>query len=377
MIARATRWWLTGTLAAATLLAGCKGKEASAEDGADSTVAEGEEASRSSLRLPVVGAGVRKGDLVLSVATAGQVRSDAVSSLRFETDGTVQDVLVRPGQRVAKGQPLVRLDPRTFDMAVAEAEAAVEQAKVQYLDNIVPDSIVSGQPPTEERRRNARARSGLDGAEVRLQRAKLDRERSVITAPFAGTVDRVQVAAGERVRAGQDAATVVDLSRLVVEAQVLEHDLPLVKVGGMARVTAAALGGRELTGRITALLPLVDSATRAGRALVEVRGDQVLRPGMYADVRLEATRLPGRVLVPARAIIERDGRPLVFVVREGKAQWTYILPGRSNGTDTEVLPDSTSRQVPVAVGDTVIIEGHLTITHDAPVRLVAQQEREE
>jgi RND family efflux transporter MFP subunit len=324
----------------------------------------------------VVGAGVRKGDLVLSVATAGQVRSDAVSSLRFETDGTVQEVLVRPGQRVAKGQPLVRLDPRPFDMAVAEAEAAVEQAKVQYLDNIVPDSIVSGQPPSEERRRNARARSGLDGAEVRLQRARLDRERSTIVAPFAGTVDRVQVAAGERVRASQDAATVVDLSRLVVEAQVLEHDLPLVKVGGQARVTAAALGGRELTGRITALLPLVDSATRAGRALVEVRGDQVLRPGMYADVRLEATRLPGRVLVPSRAIIERDGRPLVFVVKEGKAQWTYILPGRTNGVDTEVLPDSTSQQVPVAVGDTVIIEGHLTLTHDAPVRLVAQQERE-
>jgi RND family efflux transporter MFP subunit len=376
MSARTTRWWITGTLAAATLLAGCKGKEASAEDGADSTAAEGGEASRSSLRLPVVGAGVRKGDLVLSVATAGQVRSDAVSSLRFETDGTVQEVLVRPGQRVAKGQPLVRLDPRPFDMAVAEAEAAVEQAKVQYLDNIVPDSIVSGQPPSEERRRNARARSGLDGAEVRLQRARLDRERSTIVAPFAGTVDRVQVAAGERVRASQDAATVVDLSRLVVEAQVLEHDLPLVKVGGQARVTAAALGGRELTGRITALLPLVDSATRAGRALVEVRGDQVLRPGMYADVRLEATRLPGRVLVPSRAIIERDGRPLVFVVKEGKAQWTYILPGRTNGVDTEVLPDSTSQQVPVAVGDTVIIEGHLTLTHDAPVRLVAQQERE-
>ena len=376
MSARTLRWWVTGTLAAAVLLAGCKGKEASAEDGADSTAAEGEEASRSNLRLPVVGAAVRKGDLVLSVATAGQVRSDAVSSLRFETDGTVQEVLVRPGQRVTKGQPLVRLDPRPFDMAVAEAEAAVEQAKVQYLDNIVPDSIVSGKAPTEERRRNARARSGLDGAEVRLQRAKLDRERSVITAPFAGTVDRVQVAAGERVRAGQDAATVVDLSRLVVEAQVLEHDLPLVKVGGIARVTAAALGGRELTGRITALLPLVDSATRAGRALVEVRGDQVLRPGMYADVRLEATRLPGRVLVPSRAIIERDGRPLVFVVKEGKAQWTYILPGRTNGIDTEVLPDSTSQQVPVAVGDTVIIEGHLTLTHDAPVRLVAQQERE-
>ena len=89
------------------------------------------------------------------------------------------------------------------------------------------------------------------------------------------------------------------------------------------------------------MLPLVDSTTRAGRALVVVpSGNGTLRPGMYADVRLEATRLPGRILVPSRAVIERDGRPLVFVVKDGRAQWVYIMPGRTNGVETEVLPDS-------------------------------------
>ena len=96
-----------------------------------------------------------------------------------------------------------------------------------------------------------------------------------------------------------------------------------------------------------------------------------LRPGMYADLRLEAARLPGRVIVPAAAVIERDGRPLVFVARGGRAQWVYILPGRSNGADTEVLPDSASGEIPVGVGDTVLTSGHLTLTHDAPVRVTA------
>jgi HlyD family secretion protein len=90
---------------------------------------------------------------------------------------------------------------------------------------------------------------------------------------------------------------------------------------------------------------------------------------MYADLRLEATRLPGRVLVPAGAVIERDGRPLVFVVKAGRAQWVYIIPGKSNGAETEVLPDSSTGAVPLAVGDTVLVEGHLTLTHDAPVRV--------
>jgi HlyD family secretion protein len=96
---------------------------------------------------------------------------------------------------------------------------------------------------------------------------------------------------------------------------------------------------------------------------------------MYTDVRLEATRLPNRILVPARAVIERDGRPLVFVAKGGRAQWVYILPGRSNGLDTEVLPDSSTGQIPVGVGDTVLVEGHLTLTHDAPIRVTAAAER--
>jgi len=59
---------------------------------------------------------------------------------------------------------------------------------------------------------------------------------------------------------------------------------------------------------------------------------------MYVDVELVATRLPHRVIVPAPAIIERDGRSLVFRYHGGKAHWVYVTPGRSNGRETEVLP---------------------------------------
>ncbi len=86
--------------------------------------------------------------------------------------------------------------------------------------------------------------------------------------------------------------------------------------------------------------------------------------------RVRTCRLGKRRLVPSRAVIERDGRPLVFVVKDGRAQWVYILPGRTNGIDTEVLPDSATGSIPVEVGDHVIVAGHLTLTHDAPVREV-------
>src|SRR5690606_2558583 len=210
-------------LAASLLLGatGCKDNDASAETAADSTAG-----SASTLTLPVVGETVRERDLVRTVPTTAQLRSDAAATLRSETVGRVEEVRIVPGERVEKGEAMVKLDSRPFDLAVAEAQASVDQAEVQYNDNIVPDSIVSGQPPSEERRRNALARSGLAGARVRLEQAKLDRDRAVITAPFAGVIDRVNVAAGERLSAGAEVTTVVNIRDLRIEAAVLEHDLP-------------------------------------------------------------------------------------------------------------------------------------------------------
>lgn len=361
-------------LLAAALLAACGKGENNA--GADSTAAEtAEEGSGSSLSLPVVGEAVREGDLVLTVTTTGQISSESSIPLKLEAGGTVLEVPARPGDRLSKDQVILRLDPRPFDIAVREAEAQLRQAQLQLLDNTVPDSIVSGKSVTGERLRNAEVRSGLELARVRLERARYERERATVTAPFDGTLDDLRVAPGERVSAGQEIGRLVDLEHLRIDAAVLEHDLPMVKLGGEAIVSTAAAPDRPVRGRIATILPLVDSATRAGRALIRVPGNGVLRPGMYADVRLEAARLRGRTIVPAGAVIERDGRPLVFVVRDGRAQWTYIVPGRSNGLETEVLPDSSTGAIPVQPGDTVLVEGHLTLTHDAPVRVVPRAER--
>jgi len=334
--------------------------------------------------LPVVGEEVRVGDLILSVVTTGQVRSDASANLRIEAAGTVEQVLIRPGQAVRKGEVLVRLDTIPFTIAVREAEAALADAQLKLRDNIMPDSIVTGRMPTGDRLRNAEIRAGLPGAQARLDKARLDRERAVITAPFDGVVDQVKVSVGERVSGGQDVAVVVDLANLRIEASVLEHDLAFIRAGGEATITTSAAPGQPVQGRISAIMPLVDSTTRAGRAIINVRNPglgtargPLLRPGMYADVRLEATRLTGRTVVPARAVIERDGRPLVFVVRDGRAQWTYVQPGRSNGFETEIQPDSTTGIVPIKAGDIVLIDGHVTLTHDAAVRLIARAERQQ
>ncbi len=114
------------------LLPGCTPPEADAED-SDSTAVESATKGRI-VALPVVGQPARRGDLVLTVATTGQVRSDAVATLRAEAAGRVDDVMVRPGSKVTKGQVLVQLDSMPFVLSLREAQTAIDQADLQYRD---------------------------------------------------------------------------------------------------------------------------------------------------------------------------------------------------------------------------------------------------
>ncbi len=123
----------------------CKGKDDDAAKPDDPNVADSTaQAAAGSVTLPVVGQGVRQGDLVLSVVTTGQVRSDGVAVLKSETTGPIIAVKVRPGDRVARGTPLVEVDPRELDLAVAQQQASLEDAKLKLLDLTLGDSIITG-----------------------------------------------------------------------------------------------------------------------------------------------------------------------------------------------------------------------------------------
>ncbi len=114
-------------VAALLLAAGCKDKDAAAEPVADSTGTR----AASNISLPVVGQPVRKGDLVLTVTTTGQVRSDAVSRLKAENAGTVQQVLVVPGQRVAAGDLLLTVEAMKLEHPVhAPADGVISDLRV-------------------------------------------------------------------------------------------------------------------------------------------------------------------------------------------------------------------------------------------------------
>lgn len=347
-------------------------QEAQTAGGAEATagaeILSAQEQFNTEIPQPVSGAVAVQDTLWVSVTAAGQAEAIRRATLTARVSGTVAAVPVRENRAVAAGHLLAQIDTTEYALEVASAEAAVRSAEVEYRTRVLFDEEVADTAARRERDRLARSVSGLDEAQVQLRRARLDLDETSVTAPFAGRVANVEVVPGQFVREGDELLTVVDLDPIKVEVQVLEAEVAFLAEGRGATLTFAAFPTETFTGAIETINPVVDPETRTARVTVQIPNPMGrIKPGMYAEVRLEAERFPDRILVPKVAILERDRRNMLFVFEDGRAKWRYVTTGLENDEVVELVEGDEDW---VAPGEVVLVDGHHYLTHDAAVRLV-------
>jgi HlyD family secretion protein len=349
---------------------------------------------------------VERRDLSLRREATGYLEPSRRVEVSAEAAGRVVERRVEEGERVAAGQVLVRLDSRERLLEVQEAEAEWLKIRAQYAVNyesepeqisvdraaaapsglpgaedaeaLFEQGLISKQELAEARRRREAgsllsgrrqgeiraAASGLAQAEQRLERARLALERTEIAAPFAGRVADLAVEPGQQVAPGEALLTLLEDERLEVDVDVLEADVVRLRPGAPARVRVPALGGVVLEGGVQTINPLVDPETGTGRVTVTLPNPRGrLMPGLFAYVELETGRLPGRLLVPVAAVLERQDRQLVFRIEDGRALWTYVTIGARSEGWVEITDG-------LAEGDLVAVKDHFALAHEAPVEVV-------
>lgn len=325
--------------------------------------------------IPVRVDSLRRGTLVLEVSATGQFSAARKVALAAPVAGRVVSLPYREGDGVPAGASVFRLDPGEASLAVRQAEAELDEARARFHEMTLFDDRIEDDAIRRERSGAARARSGLARAEVALERARHELARTTTVAPFPGLVADVRVHPGEFVGAGEEVLTLVDLHPIRVEVQVPESELRWLAVGGRARVRLPALPAEEFAGPISAINPVVDPGFRTGRVIVTVANPEgTIRPGMYARVVLAGRSFPDRVLAPREALVERDGRTLVFLFQplldapgEGLAWWLYVTPGIGTAREVElVATDETPLPQP---GSAVIVDGNYSLVHQARVRV--------
>jgi membrane fusion protein (multidrug efflux system) len=322
---------------------------------------------------PVSGAVVRRDTLWITVTAAGQAEAIREAVLTARVEGVVEDVLVMENDAAEQGRALLQIDSTEYAMEAARARGDQVSAEARFLQSTLFDDEIEDPEVRAQRTRLARSVSGLDQADVDLERALLDLERTTVRAPFAGRIADLAVDPGQFVSVGDELMTVVDLDPIKVEVQVLEAEVGFLEEGRSASVVFAAYAGEAFSGRIVSINPRVDPETRTARVTLHLPNpDGRIKPGMYARVSLDAQSYPDRVLVPRSALLERDRRPMLFVYdgdeREGRAEWRYVCPGLESDSIVEVL--SPCDEGEVAPGEVVLVDGHHYLVHDAMVRLV-------
>lgn len=318
---------------------------------------------------PVNGVVAVRNTLWVTFDARGVSEATAQSTLKARAAGIVTSVVVAENDRVPEGSALVQIDTTEYALDVEMRAAAFRKAEVDFRTTTLMDHELDDETRAE-RARWARSVTGLDQARAEYERAMLKLKQTTVRAPFAGRVADLKVVPGQFVADGEEVLTVVALDPIKVQVQVLGTQVPHLAEGRAASLVFAAFPDTTFEGTIASINPIVDPETGTGRVTVYLpnRSGRI-KPGMYADVTLQAQQYPNRLLVPRRAILEKRRRNMLFVLEDGRAKWRYVNPGLQNREFVELLREGPEDGW-VEPGEVVLVDGHFYLPHDAAVELV-------
>lgn len=350
------------------------------------------------------------GDLIKRVSAYGNADAQRIVKIAPQTSGKVVKLFVKEGDKVKKGALLFKLDDEDAELQLKKAKndeivaystfliremdydgqsddrsSKVEQAKKRLdeakknldsglisrkeYEQIKYSSELTMEAASVNRGEVVKSSTGLTGARLSLEAAELEMKKRTVTAPFDGVITDIKIVEGKNVNSAEESMTIVDYKNIQIAAEVLENEIPALKTGRKVTIDFIAIPGKVYQGSISAISPLINSEKKTGKVYINIPNpDLQIRPGMYARVRLDAHIFNGRLLVPRSAVLERDGKRLVFIVKNGRAQWEYIRTGLENEEYIEIIPDSEIGILGVHEGDLVITDGHFSLAHDVKVR---------
>lgn len=296
-------------------------------------------------RVKVEAAVVQRVKLERTVSAVGTLRSQDSVMLRPEISGRIAEINFAEGGKVEKGHVLVRLDDSVARAKLQQARANLQLAGSQHRRSVqlTKQGFVSRQAHDE-----SASNLAVQQAAVALAEAEL--EKTAIRAPFDGLVGLRTVSVGDYVGPGTDLVPIEAIDPLNVDFRIPEQFLSAVSVGARLVVTFDAIAGLEREGSVGAISPQIDVGGRSLLLRAHVPNpDGVLRPGLFARVRLELAETMG-LIVPESALAPSGDAQYVYKVEEGVVRRVMVELGQRLGAHVEIVSG-------LAEGDQVVVSG--------------------
>jgi HlyD family secretion protein len=357
---------------------------------------------------------IERRTITQTVTATGKIQPEVQVKINAEVSGEIIELPVREGQRVRKGQLLVRIKPDAYQAQVERAEAALAitranlqkaEADFRRASELYEKKLVSDSDMDLARSAYESAKASFNQSSAALKEARETLSKTTIYSPMDGVVSQLVSEIGERVSGSQfmqgtQIMTIADLARMEARVDVGENDVVLVSVGDTASVEVDAYPGKKIVGTVSRI---ANTAKTRGlgtqdevvnfevRILMHPPADIQLRPGMsmtadiFTDTRSNVLAVPiqsvtvrnpkekegsgkseeqvkeGEAQFVKKEVKKKDEEKLqevVFIVRDGIATAVPVKRGISDDTYVEIV-EGVSESMEVVVGPFKVINRDL------------------
>ena len=336
MTKRAKVWWLIGLLA--VVVAGGGGAVVASRKAAPAGE-PGKKTDKPALEFAQADVvKLQPKRLAVELSVPGSVLAVSQATVRSKLSAEVKRVLVREGDRVTVGQTLAEFDTAQLRAQLAERTASHESARAQLATTertrqanaqLVKQNFISQNAfDTADSAYQAQL-AAVAAARAQLEQTQLLLTDAVVRAPISGTVAKRNVQSGEKVAFDAPLLSIVDLSRLEVQAQVPVSDVARLRGGMPAQVEIEGLAGRKFAGHLDRINPSTEPGTRTINVYVTLPNEEaLLRAGMFARVALVTNADAEVPALPLSAVRIDNGTTFVWTIRDGRIERRLVELGR-------------------------------------------------
>lgn len=302
------------------------------------------------------------------ISGMGSIQCSQMLDVGFETTGVLTKLLVKPGDRVTKGQVLAELDNSVLDAEAVVKEAEIKSAVAQLSyrseeyakrDELFKKDAVSDSELKKTKYEMEKAQADLETARAQQETISVKKEQRILRAPVSGVVAKRYVETGAVVTPGfhrvlrllqcEEATAIIELG---------EKAYKYIQPGQRVAIQVDALGGKEFTTKVSRICPEIDKKNRTFTIEAKIDNpDVILAAGMFCRANIEPRQFNEQsIWIPKKALLSRQGESeTVYVVKDGVAVSRKVQTGPEAADRVQIVNG-------VKDGEILIVEGQENIS---------------
>jgi len=273
-------------------------------------------------------------DFTDELPAVGTVKSVPALELKFETNGVIQTLNVKEGDKVRKGDTLATLDPRDVKLEIQWAQSKLDSARAEYnaalkryqvikklyeVGAIIKDRLDQAQAEVDV----AKSKIEIAHRELALSKAKM--KKLQLLAPQDGIIGKKEKDVGEFVTPNDVVLTLLDPQNTYVEVGIIEKDVYKIKTGQRVKVKVDTYPTRIFFGYVESIFPEIDERTRTMNVRIRVLDPgRLLKPGMFARADIGVFSKRNALVVPSISVAIQRGAYYAGVVEENKVVYKKV-----------------------------------------------------